>query len=436
MSFKTLHAGAIYAVANIASAAVPFLLLPLLTRVLGPSEYGHVVSFTLLVTICLTIAGLNAHAALGVLWFQRPQEEIPAFTGTALAIAVASTLFVAPMIAGMIWLFPQLGGGISPAWGAVAALTAGCSVILQCRLVLWQSKHRPIPSACLQFASSVLNVGLSLAAVLAFGWGGDGRIAAIAAATALTALISLGLFFGAGEVLWAPTREQLRTLMAFGLPLVLHTLAGVLIGSADRLAVSIQLDPHALGIYGAGAQLGMVMAILADAFVKAYSPWIYAKLKSGHRDDRHCAVGAIYAAMPAFFVAAVLMGVALYWISGAMLGPQFRAATGVLPWFMLGGAFSGVYLCTSGLYFFSGRTSLLASVTLGSALTGAALTWWLVAVRGVDGAAMGFALTQCILATVTTVVAVRSYDLPWAEPVKALAVWWRYALGSSQRQAA
>ena len=61
-----LHSGAIYAAANIASAGVPFLLLPLLTRVLGPVEYGHVVSFTLLVTLCLTVAGLNAHAALGV----------------------------------------------------------------------------------------------------------------------------------------------------------------------------------------------------------------------------------------------------------------------------------------------------------------------------------------------------------------------------------
>lgn len=436
MSTRTLHAGAIYTVANLASAGVPFLLLPLLTRVLGPSEYGHVVSFTLLVTLCLTVAGLNAHAALGVVWFQRPPEEVPAFTGTALAIVGASTLLVMPVVAASIWLLPQLGGGISPAWGAVAALTAGCSVILQCRLILWQSKQRPLPSACLQFSASVLNVGLSLVAVLAFGWGGDGRIAGIAAAAVVSALVALGLFFGAGEVRWAPTRGQLRTLIAFGLPLVLHTLAGVLLGSADRLAVSIQLDPHALGVYGAGAQLGMVMAILADAFVKAYSPWIYGKLKSGHADDRHCAVGAIYAAMPTFFVAAALIGVALYWASGALLGPQYRAAAAVLPWFMLGGAFSGVYLCTSGLYFFSGRTALLASVTLTSALVGASLTWWLVSVFGVDGAAVGYAVTQGILAIATTVVAMRSYDLPWADPAKSLAIWSRYAIGSRQRQPA
>lgn len=428
-----LHSGAIYAAANIASAGVPFLLLPLLTRVLGPVEYGHVVSFTLLVTLCLTVAGLNAHAALGVVWFQRPHAEIPAFTGTALAIVIVSTLLVAPLVAGAIWLFPQLGGGLSAAWGAMAALTAGCNVLLQCRLVLWQSQKRPLPSACLQVVASVLNVGLSLVAVLVFGWGGDGRIAGIAGAAILSALIALGLFFASHEVRWAPAREQLRTLIAFGLPLILHTLAGVLLGSADRLAVSIQLDAYALGIYGAGAQLGMVMSILADAFVKAYSPWIYGKLTSAHEGDRHCAVGAIYASMPAFFVLAALVGVTLVWASSALLGPQYRAAAGVLPWFMLGGAFFGVYLSTSGLYFFSGRTALLASVTLSSTVLGAALTWVLVATIGVDGAAMAYALTNGILALVTTLVAMRSYALPWSEPRRALTAWSRCVVAARQQ---
>jgi hypothetical protein len=75
MSF--LRAGAIYAAANLVAAAVPFLLLPILTRVLGPDQYGQVVNFSLLVTVCMTLAGLNAHAALGVVWFKQPREKVP-----------------------------------------------------------------------------------------------------------------------------------------------------------------------------------------------------------------------------------------------------------------------------------------------------------------------------------------------------------------------
>jgi O-antigen/teichoic acid export membrane protein len=175
-------------------------------------------------------------------------------------------------------------------------------------------------------------------------------------------------------------------------------------------------------MYGAAAQLGMVMGILADAFVKAYGPWVYAKLASKGAADRHAAVGAVYVAMPAFFVLAALVGVALQWASTLLLGAGYQEAVTVLPWFMLGGAFSGVYLCTSVLFFFSGRTGLLSLTTSSAAVCGALCTWLLVTRLGVDGAAMGYAATQGLLALFTTLVAMKSFDLPWGQPVQALRV--------------
>ncbi len=428
---KFLRSGAIYAAANIASAAVPFLLLPLLTRVLGPAEYGSVVTFTLLVTLCQTVAGLNAHAAMGVVWFQRPHDEVPGFTATALAMASASTLVVMLAVGLALSVFPQ-SAGITAPWAMLAALTAGANVILQCRLVLWQSQHRALHSALLQFATSALNVGLSLLAVLAFSLGGDGRNASIAAATLIAAAVAVALFARAGELRWTPSAEQRATLLRFGAPLIVHSLAGVLIGTADRWAVSVQLDAAALGIYGAGAQLGMVMAVLADAFVKAYSPWLYEQLRGQQALQRRIAVGAIYAAMPTFVIIAVLAGLALSAAAVWLLGPKYQSAISMLPWFVAGGAASGIYMCTSVLFFFHGRTARLATVTLSSALIGAALTWWLVSRFGAQGAAAGFAATQAVLALLTTATAMRSFDLPWLPAGPALAAWWHATCGRSE----
>lgn len=420
---KFARAGVIYAAANVASAAVPFALLPLLTRVVSPAEYGHVVGFALLVTLCTTLAGLNAHAALGVLWFKKPHEEIPAYTATALALALGSALVVALLAAGVAWRWPFVASGLGPAWAAAAAITAGANVVLQCRLVLWQSQHKALPNAALQVLASSLNVGLSLAAVLLAGLGGAGRNSGIALASVVMAVLAVALFVRAGELRWAPERQQLRTMLAFGAPLVVHSLAGVLLGTADRWTVAAVLGPHALGVYGAGAQLGMVMAILADAFVKAYGPWLYARLASDNADDKYCAVGAVYIAMPAFFLLAGAVGVGLYWTSALLLGEKYQAASAVLPWFMLGGAFSGVYLCTAVLFFFSGRTGLLAATTMSAGLCGAACTWQLVRLFGVQGAAMGYALTQAILALFVSAVAIKTFDLPWREPLRALSSW-------------
>ncbi len=162
---NVFRAGVVYAGANVASAAVPFLLLPLLTRVLAPAEYGHIVAFALLITLCMPLAGLSVHAAVGVAWFSRPRDQIPAYNGTALVLAVGTTLLLAPIAVLIVMAAPSLVADLPAPWAAVAALTAGANVILQCRLVLWQSQQQPFKNALLQVTASVLNVGLSLIAV-------------------------------------------------------------------------------------------------------------------------------------------------------------------------------------------------------------------------------------------------------------------------------
>lgn len=417
---KFLQAGAVYAAANIASAAVPFALLPLLTRVLTPTDYGHIVVFALLITFCMPFAGLSVHSAVGVAWFNRPRDEIPAFNGTALLLVAATTALVMPIVVLTVKLAPSLVADLPAGWGAVAALTAGANVVLQCRLVLWQSQGQPLRNAFLQVAASVLNVGLSLVAVVYFGWGADGRNGAIAFSAMATASLALAFLLRSGDAIWSLRPNYLLAQVRYGMPLVPHVLAGVILGTFDRWMVSTQLGAEALGIYGAGAQLGMVMTVLADAFVKAYNPWLYAQLGSSDPDARYRVVGAAYLATLAFFGMAVVVGLGLNWTSGIFFGPRYSEAAQVLPWFVLGGALSGVYFCTASIYFFSGRTGLLAACSASAAAAGATSVWFLVTGFGVQGAAIGFAVTQGFLALFVTATAFRSFDLPWLEMPRAI----------------
>jgi O-antigen/teichoic acid export membrane protein len=417
---RFIHAGAIYAAANVASAAVPFLLLPLLTRVLTPADYGHIVAFALVVTLCMPFAGLSVHSAVGVAWFNKPREEIAAFNGMALGLIVVTTAIVAPFVALVVELTPSLVADLPPAWGAIAALTAGANVLLQCRLVLWQSQGRPLKNAILQVSASLLNVGLSLLAVLAFGWGSAGRNGGIAVSAIAMAGVAVTVFMLSRDAVWSFQPKYLSEQLRFGTPLIPHVLAGVFLGTFDRWMVSTQLGAEALGIYGAGAQLGMVMTILADAFVKAYNPWLYAQLGSANASGKYNVVGAVYVAAPAFVCAGGVVGLILYWTSGIFLGPRYAEAATVLPWFVLGGTLSGVYFSMSSIFFFTGRTGLLASCTSSAAAVGALMVWLLVTHLGLEGAAIGFAVMQGLLALFVAVTAISRFDLPWSEIRKAI----------------
>jgi hypothetical protein len=41
----------------------------------------------------------------------------------------------------------------------------------------------------------------------------------------------------------------------------------------------------------------------------------------------------------------------------------------------------------------------------------------------IDGAAIGYAFRQILLALISSIVAYNSFDLPWREPGKSLPVW-------------
>lgn len=417
---KLLHAGAIYAAANVASAAVPFLLLPLLTRVLTPADYGHIVAFALLVSLCMPFAGLSVHSAVGVSWFNKPRAESAAFNATALGLVVVTTAVAAPFVALFVKLMPWLVADLPPAWGAVAALTAGANVLLQCRLALWQSQTKPLKNAIVQVAASLLNVALSLVAVLSLGLGSQGRNGGIAVSAMAMAIVAAAMFALSRDAAWTFRPKYLQEQIRYGVPLIPHVLAGVFLGTADRWMVSTQLGTEALGIYGAGAQLGMVMTILSDAFVKAYNPWLYAQLGSADPNSKYKVVGAVYVALPFFVCAGVLVGLILYWTSGMILGPRYAAAAAVLPWFVLGGVLSGFYFTISSIFFFVGRTGLLAFCTSCAAVAGFIVVWLLVGSFGLQGAAIGFAVMQGLLALFTGVAAVNSFELPWIERRKAL----------------
>jgi O-antigen/teichoic acid export membrane protein len=417
---RLLRSGGIYVLANLATAGLPFLLLPILTRALGPAEYGQVVAFSLIVTLAGALAGFNVHAAVGVMWFRHEPAEMRGLVGSALVLALLSTLVVAPAVALVLHLWPAAGGGLTPAWGAVAAVTAGANVLIQARLGLWQAQEMPWRLAALQFSTAAVNLALSLFAVLVLGLGAEGRNGGYAAATLLAAGAGVLTLIAQRELCWKIQRTQFEDLIRFGGPLTFHILAAAMLATADRWMVSIRLDPHALGVYGAGAQLGMVMAILGDAFVKAYAPWLYGRLRSEDPEDRLWAVGAAYGVVPIFLAVGLVMGVVMSFAAGVVLGPEYAASAVVLPWFMLGGALNGVYLSISSFYFFSGRTGLLAAVTMTSGVVGLALTAAMTIAFGMVGAAMGYAASQSVLGAVAIFIAIRRFDLPWGRPQAAL----------------
>ena len=86
---------AIYLFSNILNAAIPFFLLPILTRYLTPAEYGVVGMFQMVLAIFAAFTGLSVHGAANRKYFDRDEGlDLSAFIASCVQIVIFSTLIV------------------------------------------------------------------------------------------------------------------------------------------------------------------------------------------------------------------------------------------------------------------------------------------------------------------------------------------------------
>lgn len=421
---SVLRSGAIYGAANVLAAGVPFLLLPILTRALTPTQYGEVISFYMLVAVCGSMAGLSLQAAVGVRWLDTVRGDPRQYTASAMLLVALSTALAAALVSA---LAPAAGIELNPSICALAALMAGSTVLQGIRFAVWQSRDQPMPAVALQASSAFLNIVFSLFAVLTLHLGGTGRIAGATAATMMVALVGAWLLVRERSATH-PSVRDLRALLRFGLPLMPHTLAGALLVNADRFAVSAQLGSAALGIYGTAAQLGMVINVVADAAIKAYTPTMYRLLSRNTIRSRLRVVAITYLSIPVWLLVACLLWAAFFLLGRLLLGDRYLDAIELSIWFLLGGGLTGVYSNIAGLYFFTGKTEWVSVATVSASVFALLLAPYAVSSAALIGGGAAYLCVQFVTLTAAWILARRIYPMPWGHPVLALRVLMRQGL--------
>jgi len=265
-------------------------------------------------------------------------------------------------------------------------------------------------------------VGASLVGVFLLDLGAEGRILGAVTASLVSATVAVASLRRSGDLRPALSSDDARALLRFGVPLVPHALAGALLVSADRLAVSSALGAEALGVYGIAAQIGQVMNVLADAIVKAVTPWFYAQLKAPSARGRLRVVGMTLLLGPLWLVVAVV-GWGCFTVLGPLiLDARYAAAIELSLWFLCGGAVASSALNIAGLFFFTSKTEWLSVATVTSALLAVGLSRTIVGHFGVAGGGAAFVLAQALQLGLSWGLSLRVFPMPWHRPLLAIRI--------------
>lgn len=407
-----VRSSAVYTVSTVINAAIPLLILPVLTRYLTPADYGIVAMMGVLVGIASPFIGLNIHGAIAVKYFDTGRTDLARYIGNCFLLLSVSTAAMSVIL----WLF---GGSISAItafpqdWLAIIVVICISQFVVLILLTLWQMQDKPVAYGSFQVLQTALNIALTIVLVVGLRMNWQGRVEAQAGSVLVCAVIALIVLRRRGWIRFSYDRGDVRHALKFGVPLIPHALGAMLIIQTGRIFITNMVSVADTGVYMVGFQLAMIVELFAASFNKAYAPWLYKRLSVGDPYVKRRIVKLTYLYFAGILVFAASLSLFMPWFLSFFVGKDFAGAGKYTTWIALGFAFSGMYYMVANYIFYAGATHVLAWITFATASFNVLFNYVLITMNGAVGAAQASALALFVSFVLTWILSARVYSMPW-----------------------
>jgi O-antigen/teichoic acid export membrane protein len=399
--------GSVYGLVLAGQALAAILVLPALTRTLGPAQFGAVATGMSILLIVAAIATLGLPTVVG--WDVYEQGEAGLASARRLA---ASALLCAVVIAGIAAaLFPVWRQALGGSGDSAAPLIACVAVVPQAALAiaqgLLQARRKPGAFAACTLVGVVgaQTVGLALAA---------------AHDTAAWYFAGYALGMTAGAILgWAVNRvnparladvARIRAALAHGGPTVVHAMAFIVLASSDRLIIERLIGEEAAGEYHVAYLVGGLALSVLQALNFAWAALVHSA-----DDEVRWRVLADTTAMVERFAAVTVAVIALAApLTVTILAPEAskEELRAVIAWVAVSAVPTVWYLASVHVLFELKRTRPLAWATPAAAVINIVLNLVLVPDLGLAGSAAATTIAYVVWAAMVTGAARRLHRQP------------------------
>jgi O-antigen/teichoic acid export membrane protein len=409
-----LRAAALYAVGLGWTKGIALLLVPIMTALLTPAQFGLIEVLSSMAEIGALLAGAGLIDTLYRFAGTEPGGARAAaqVMGLALAISLTGAVLIALFAGPLASLIPA-------AATRTQVLLIGLSVTLEPLIGVPLAWLRMRGNAGRYTAVLVLRATLQtvlVAVLLKSGWGVTGVLAA-----GFVAASSTALWLGAGQ--WRATGIAVAPrawggLLWYGIPLVGAGFASFVLGTADRMLLSGHVTAADLGQYGLAAKFSMMAALLTQPFELWWYPRRLGLLAEPGGVERSARI--VGTGMALVLLSAGGAAVAGPLLIAALTPVAYHPAMAFVPWLAAALALQSFgSLLSAGCYI--GRSGS-PSLVVNSIAAVVALAFYLLLIprHGVTGAVVATVLAQAVRAVMFHVISSRRLQIPY--PWRAIAL--------------
>ena len=402
----------VYLASNVSVALVPFLLMPILTRYLGPVGYGTVAMFLVIINLFGAFVGLSVHGAITSRWFKSDDIDISIYISNCVFITLLTTFIVFGFVyISSNYLTEKMG--IPIFWIYFAVIVSMANSLILIRLAIWQVEKKVLNYATLQILIALFGGVGSYLLVVKYLLNFEGRLWVHVYTYTFFAFASIISLKSKGYLKFNFRIDYIKDALRFGVPLVPHVLGGFLLVTAERIILNEMVGLKDLGVYMVAVQISLAMYMVADSFNKAFMPWLFEQLKAGSEMAKLKVVRVSYCFSLFLFCCVALSIVLSSWVIELIAGPEYSEASKVLPLLVLAQAFHGMYLLVTNYIFYERKTYYTGLITIFCGLSSIVTSYFLISHYGMLGAATGQVFGMFLFLVLTWVFANKVHPMPW-----------------------
>lgn len=445
---------AIYGLSSIVARFLNFLLVPLYTSkfVFEPAEYGVVTalySWTALLNVVLTFG-------METTFFRFANKDHVKDNPDGSRVLYSSATWglffpaLAFMLLGSLFSEPLAEGLHFRAYASsvlMLVLIIGIDAITAIPMARLRQEGRPWKYAFINLLSVGVNIALSLFFLLycmkRYNMGesnalidavydpslGVGYVFAI---NLVSTAVKLLVLLPSWPSFRGMNKELLRAMFAFGAPLMIAGLAGMVNETADRVILKYLLPADIadseLGIYGACYKLAVLITLFIQAFRMGAEPFFFSHAKEKNSKETFARIMNIFVAvcMAAFLVVMLFLGLFKWFIPN----PAYHVGLRVVPILMLANVFLGIYYNQSVWYKLTDRPRVGSTISIIGAVITIVLLFALIPKLGYMGAAWTTLVCYASMAAISYVWGQKHYPIPYNVSrillymAGAVGLWW------------